>query len=185
MSEPIRIETPLGDEDVAGLKAGDRVLISGVIYTGRDAAHKRLVDLIDKGEELPLDIKGQIIYYVGPTPARPGKPIGSAGPTSSYRMDPYSPRLMEKGLKGMIGKGMRSKEVIEAMKQYRAVYMAAVGGAAALIARRIKKSEIIVYEDLGPEAIRRLEVEDFPAIVVNDIWGNDLYVEGTRRYERS
>ena len=161
------------------------MLISGVIYTGRDAAHKRLVDLIDRGEELPLDIKGQIIYYVGPTPARPGKPIGSAGPTSSYRMDSYSPKLMEKGLKGMIGKGMRSKEVIEAMKKYRAVYMAAVGGAAALIARRIKKSEIIAYEDLGTEAIRRLEVEDFPAIVVNDIWGNDLYVEGIRRYERS
>ena len=185
MSEPIRIETPLSDDDVEGLKAGDRVLISGVIYTGRDAAHKRLVDLIDKGEELPLDIRGQIIYYVGPTPARPGKPIGSAGPTTSYRMDSYSPQLMEKGLKGMIGKGMRSKEVIEAMKKYKAVYMAAVGGAAALIARRIKKSEIIAYEDLGPEAIRRLEVEDFPAIVVNDIWGNDLYSEGVRRYERA
>lgn len=185
MSEPIRIETPLSDEDVERLRAGDRVLISGVIYTGRDAAHKRLVDLIDRGEKLPLDIEGQIIYYVGPTPARPGKPIGSAGPTSSYRMDSYSPKLMEKGLKGMIGKGMRSKEVIEAMKKYKAVYMAAVGGAAALIARRIKKSEIIVYEDLGPEAIRRLEVEDFPVIVVNDVWGNDLYVEGMRRYERS
>jgi fumarate hydratase subunit beta len=185
MSEPIRIETPLSDEDVEGLKAGDRVLISGVIYTGRDAAHKRLVDLIDRGEELPLDIKGQIIYYVGPTPARPGKPIGSAGPTSSYRMDSYSPKLMARGLKGMVGKGMRSKEVIDAMKKYKAVYMAAVGGAAALIARRIKKSEIIAYEDLGTEAIRRLEVKDFPAIVVNDIWGNDLYVEGIRRYERS
>jgi len=184
MSEPIRIKTPLSDGDVERLKAGDRVLISGVIYTGRDAAHKRLVDLIDRGGELPLDLRGQIIYYVGPTPARPGKPIGSAGPTSSYRMDPYSPKLMEKGLKGMIGKGMRSQEVIEAMKKYKAVYMAAVGGAAALIARRIKKSEILAYEDLGPEAIRRLEVEDFPAIVVNDIWGNDLYVEGVRRYGR-
>ena len=185
MSEPIRIKTPLSDGDVERLKAGDRVLISGVIYTGRDAAHKRLVDLIDRGGELPLDLRGQIIYYVGPTPARPGKPIGSAGPTSSYRMDPYSPKLMEKGLKGMIGKGMRSQEVIEAMKKYKAIYMAAVGGAAALIARRIRKSEIIAYEDLGPEAIRRLEVEDFPAIVVNDIWGNDLYVEGIRRYGRS
>ncbi len=185
MSEPIRIETPLSDEDVERLKAGDRVLISGVIYTGRDAAHKRLVDLIDRGEELPLDIRGQIIYYVGPTPPRPGKPIGSAGPTSSYRMDSYSPKLMAKGLKGMIGKGMRSKEVIDAMKKYKTVYMAAVGGAAALIARRIKKSEIIAYEDLGPEAIRRLEVEDFPVIVVNDTWGNDLYVEGVRRFERS
>jgi fumarate hydratase subunit beta len=174
MSGPIRIRTPLSDGDVERLKAGDRVLISGIIYTGRDAAHK----------ELPLDFRGQIIYYVGPTPARPGKPIGSAGPTSSYRMDAYSPQLMEKGLKGMIGKGMRSQEVIEAMKKYKAVYMAAVGGAAALIARRIKKSEIVAYEDLGPEAIRRLEVEDFPAIVVNDIWGNDLYVEGVRRYGR-
>ncbi len=185
MSEPIRIETPLSDEDVERLKAGDRVLISGVIYTGRDAAHKRLVDLIERGEELPLDIRGQIIYYVGPTPPRPGKPIGSAGPTSSYRMDSYSPKLMAKGLKGMIGKGMRSKEVIDAMKKYKTVYMAAVGGAAALIARRIKKSEIIAYEDLGTEAIRRLEVEDFPVIVVNDTWGNDLYVEGVRRFERS
>jgi fumarate hydratase subunit beta len=185
MSEPIRITTPLSDEDVEGLKAGDHVLISGVIYTGRDAAHKRLAGLIDRGEELPIDLRGQIIYYVGPTPARPGKPIGSAGPTTSYRMDPYSPKLMEKGLKGMIGKGMRSQEVIEAMKKYKAIYMAAVGGAAALIARRIKKSAVIAYEDLGPEAIRRLEVEDFPAIVVNDIWGKDLYVEGLRRYGRS
>ncbi len=184
MSEPIRIETPLSDEDVERLKIGDRVLITGVLYTGRDAAHKRLVDLIDRGDEIPFDIKGQIIYYVGPTPARPGKPIGSAGPTSSYRMDPYSPQLMEKGLKGMIGKGMRSQEVVDAMKRFKAVYLAAVGGAAALIARRIKKSELIAYEDLGPEAIRRLEVEDFPAIVVNDIWGNDLYVEGVKRFER-
>jgi fumarate hydratase subunit beta len=179
------METPLSDEDVERLRAGERVIISGLIYTGRDAAHKRLIDLIDKGQELPFDIRGQIIYYVGPTPARPGKPIGSAGPTTSYRMDPYSPKLMERGLKGMIGKGMRSQEVIDAMKRFKAVYMAAVGGAGALIARRIKKSEIIAYEDLGPEAIRRLEVEDFPAIVVNDVWGNDLYVEGVRRYERT
>jgi fumarate hydratase subunit beta len=185
MSEPIRIEAPLSDEDVGGLKAGERVLISGVIYTGRDAAHQRLVDLIDGGEELPFDIRGQIIYYVGPTPARPGKPTGAAGPTSSYRMDPYSGKLMERGLKGMIGKGMRSQEVVDAMKRFKTVYMAAVGGAGALIARRIKKSEIVAYEDLGPEAIRRLEVEDFPAIVVNDIWGNDLYVEGMKRYERT
>ncbi len=184
MSEPIRIETPLNDEDVERLKIGDRVLITGALYTGRDAAHKRLVDLIDRGDEIPFEIKGQIIYYVGPTPARPGKPIGSAGPTSSYRMDPYSPQLMEKGLKGMIGKGMRSQEVVDAMRRFKAVYLAAVGGAAALIARRIKKSEIIAYEDLGPEAIRRLEVEHFPAIVVNDIWGNDLYVEGVKRFER-
>ena len=182
MSEPIRIEAPLSDEDVERLKMGDRVFISGIIYTGRDAAHQRLVDLIERGEELPFDIRGQIIYYVGPTPPRPGKPIGSAGPTTSYRMDAFSPKLMEKGLKGMIGKGMRSQEVIDAMKRYKAVYMAAVGGAAALIARRIKQSEIVAYEDLGPEAIRRLEVEDFPTIVVNDTRGNDLYVEGVRRY---
>jgi fumarate hydratase subunit beta len=129
MSEPIRIETPLSDEDVERLKVGDRVLINGVIYTGRDAAHKRLLDLIEKGEELPFDIAGQIIYYVGPTPARPGKPTGSAGPTSSYRMDPYSPKLMEKGLRGMIGKGMRSRDVIDAMRKFKAIYMAAVGGA--------------------------------------------------------
>lgn len=184
MREPIRITAPLRDEDVERLKAGDRVLISGLIYTGRDAAHKRLIDLIDRGEELPFDIRGQIIYYVGPTPARPGRPIGSAGPTSSYRMDPYSPKLMERGLKGMVGKGMRSREVIDAMKRCKAIYMAAVGGAAALIARRIKKSEVIAYEDLGTEAIRRLEVEDFPAIVVNDVWGNDLYLEGVREYGR-
>ncbi len=184
MIEPIRIKAPLRDEDVERLKAGDRVLISGLIYTGRDAAHKRLIDLIDRGEELPFDIRGQIIYYVGPTPARPGRPIGSAGPTSSYRMDPYSPKLMERGLKGMVGKGMRSREVIDAMKRCKAIYMAAVGGAAALIARRIKKSEVIAYEDLGTEAIRRLEVEDFPAIVVNDVWGNDLYLEGVREYGR-
>ncbi|UCD71627.1 MAG: Fe-S-containing hydro-lyase [Syntrophobacterales bacterium] len=185
MSEPIRMETPLSDEDVERVKIGDRVLITGALYTGRDAAHKRLIDLIERGEELPFDIKGQIIYYVGPTPARPGRPAGSAGPTSSYRMDPYSPKLMERGLKGMIGKGMRSQDVIDAMRKFKAIYMAAVGGAGALIARRIKKSEIIAYEDLGPEAIRRLEVEDFPAIVVNDIWGNDLYGEGVRRYERT
>jgi len=184
MSEPIRIKTPLNDEDVEKLKAGDRVLISGVMYTGRDAAHRRLVELIEREEELPFDVRGQIIYYVGPTPARPGKVIGSAGPTTSYRMDPFAPKLLERGLKGMIGKGMRSKEVIDAMRRFKAVYMAAVGGAGALIARRIKQSEIIAYEDLGPEAIRRLEVEEFPVIVVNDIWGNDLYVEGVKQYER-
>jgi len=184
MSEPIRIQAPLSDEDVERLKIRERVLISGVIYTGRDEAHKRLIDLIDGGQDLPFDIRGQIIYYVGPAPARPGRPIGSAGPTTSYRMDPYSTKLMERGLKGMIGKGMRSQEVIDAMKRFKAIYMAAVGGAAALIARRIKKSEVIAYEDLGTEAIRRLEVEDFPAIVVNDVWGNDLYLEGVREYGR-
>ena len=184
MSEPIRIRTPLRDGDVERLKAGDQVLITGVLYTGRDAAHKRMVDLLNRGGELPFDIRGQVIYYVGPTPPKPGMPIGAAGPTTSYRMDAYSPRLMACGLKGMIGKGMRSKEVIDAMKRYRCIYMAAVGGAGALLSKRIKKAEVIAYEDLGPEAIRRLEVEEFPVILVNDIRGNDLYEEGARQYRR-
>lgn len=179
-----RITPPLTDEDVLGLRIGDSVLITGVLYTGRDLAHKRLFDAIKSGQLLPFDIKGQIIYYVGPAPAKPGYPIGPAGPTTSYRMDPYAPLLMEKGLKGMIGKGNRGKEVIEAMKRYKAVYFAAVGGAAALISKRIKKSEIIAYEDLGTEAVRRIEVEDFPVIVVNDAYGGDLYEEGIKRYKR-
>jgi fumarate hydratase subunit beta len=152
------------------------------MLTGRDAAHKRLVDLIEKGEELPVDLKGQIIYFVGPTPTRPGEAIGSAGPTTSYRMDAYSPILIERGLKGMIGKGSRSREVVDAMGKYKAVYFAAVGGAAALISRRIVSSEVLAYEDLGPEAIRRLEVKDFPVIVVNDTQGNDLYEQGVKEY---
>lgn len=185
MADPIRLKPPLTDEDVRRLKIGDRVLISGIIYTGRDAAHKRLFDLLKEGKDLPFDIKGQIIYYVGPTPARPGQVFGSAGPTTSYRMDAYSPALIEKGLKGMIGKGMRSEAVKEAMKKYKAVYFAATGGAGALLAKRVKKAEVVAYEDLGPEAIRRLEVEDLPVIVINDIWGNDLYIEGERRYRKS
>ncbi|UCF89611.1 MAG: Fe-S-containing hydro-lyase [bacterium] len=164
------------------LRAGDRVLITGTMLTGRDAAHKRLVDLIQKGEKLPVDLKGQIIYFVGPTPTRPGEAIGSAGPTTSYRMDAYSPILIERGLKGMIGKGSRSREVVEAMVRHKAVYFAAVGGAAALISRRILSSEILAYEDLGPEAIRRLQVKDFPVIVVNDTEGNDLYEQGVKEY---
>lgn len=176
------ISAPLTDAEVENLRIGDQVYISGVIYTGRDAAHKRLVDLLDKGEELPVDLRGQIIYYVGPSPAKPGQVIGSAGPTTSYRMDAYAPRLLEKGLKVMIGKGLRSQEVKDAMKKYKAVYLAAVGGAAALIARCIKKAEIVAYEDLGPEAIRRLEVENLPAIVVNDCHGGDLYQEGVKKY---
>ncbi len=184
MTKPIRLTTPLNDEDVERLKMGDRILFSGVLYTGRDAAHKRMVELLDRGGELPFDIRGQVIYYVGPSPPRPGQVIGAAGPTTSYRMDAYSPRLMEQGLKGMIGKGMRSRQVIEAMMRYRSVYMAAVGGAGALLSKCIKKAEVIAYEDLGPEAIRRLEVEDFPVIVVNDVRGNDLYEEGSKRYRR-
>jgi fumarate hydratase subunit beta len=184
MSAAIRLTTPLTDSDVEKLKIGDKVLLNGVIYTGRDAAHKRLYELIMAGKPLPVDIQGQVIYYVGPAPAKPGQPIGSAGPTTSGRMDAYSPKLLEMGLKGMIGKGMRKKEVIEAMKKYKAVYFAATGGGGALLAKTIKKAQIIAYEDLGPEAISRLEVEDFPVIVVNDSKGNDLYQEGMRKYAR-
>jgi fumarate hydratase subunit beta len=184
MSEPIRLKTPLTDKDVEKLKIGDRVLINGIIYTGRDAAHKRLFDLLKQGKDLPFDIQGQIIYYVGPTPAKPGQAFGSAGPTTSYRMDAYSPTLMERGLKGMIGKGMRSDTVKEAMKKHKVVYFAATGGAGALLAKRVKKAEVVAYEDLGPEAIRKLEVEDLPVIVVNDVRGNDLYVEGEREYKK-
>jgi fumarate hydratase subunit beta len=184
MSEAIRLKTPLSDADVEKLKAGDKVLLNGVIYTGRDAAHKRLFDLLQEKKPLPIDLQGQVIYYVGPAPAKPGQVIGSAGPTTSGRMDAYSPRLMEMGLKGMIGKGMRKKEVVEAMKKYRAVYFAATGGAGALLAKAIKKAQVVAYEDLGPEAINRLEVEDFPVIVVNDTKGNDLYEEGMRKYAR-
>jgi fumarate hydratase subunit beta len=182
MSKQIRLTTPLSDGDVENLKIGDKVLLNGVLLTGRDAAHKRLFDLIKNGKDLPVDIKGQVIYYVGPTPAKPGNPIGSAGPTTSYRMDPYAPTLIELGLKGMIGKGNRSQEVIESMKKHKAVYFGATGGAGALIAKRIKKAKIVAYEDLGPEAIRILEVEDFPVTVVNDCNGNDLYREGIKKF---
>jgi len=184
VQESVSIDTPLSDAVVEKLKVGDRVLISGVIYSARDAAHKRLVELIKAGEKLPFDLMGQVIYYVGPTPPKPGMAIGSAGPTTSYRMDPYAPILMEKGLKGMIGKGFRGQEVIEAMKKYRAVYFAATGGAGALISKMIKKVEVVAYEDLETEAIRRMEVEDFPVIVVNDIQCNDLYKQGKERYKR-
>jgi fumarate hydratase subunit beta len=184
MIEPIRLKTPLTDRDAEKLKIGDRVLLNGVIYTGRDAAHKRLHDLLQSGKDLPFDIRGQIIYYVGPTPAKPGQVLGSAGPTTSYRMDAFAPALIEKGLKGMIGKGMRSDQVKEAMKRHKAVYFAATGGAGALLAKRVKKAEVVAYDDLGPEAIRRLVVEDLPVIVVNDVQGNDLYVEGAKKYRR-
>lgn len=180
----IRITMPLTDKVIKSLKTGDKVLISGVVYTARDAAHKRLVNTIKDKEKLPFNLKGQIIYFTGPTPASPGKVIGSAGPTTSSRMDSFSPILIKKGLKGMIGKGPRGKEVVDAIKKNKAVYFAAVGGAAALLSKSIKKSDIIAYEDLGTEAIRRLEVEDFPVIVVNDIYGNDLYIEGAKRYSK-
>ncbi|WP_411679072.1 Fe-S-containing hydro-lyase [Clostridium thailandense] len=180
-----KITTPLTEEKVKELKAGDSVLISGVIYTARDAAHKRLVELLDKGEKLPIDVEDSIIYYVGPTPAKPGQPIGSAGPTTSYRMDSYAPRLLDIGLRGMIGKGLRSKEVIESMKKNKAVYFAAIGGAAALMGKSIKKAELVAYEDLGSEAIRRLEVEDLPVVVVIDSEGNNLYEMGQQQYLNS
>jgi fumarate hydratase subunit beta len=180
----MKLTTPLTDEAVEKLRAGDKVSITGTIYVGRDAAHKRLVATLDAGEPLPFDPQGQIIYYMGPAPAKPGDPIGSAGPTTSYRMDPYAPRLMEVGLKGMIGKGNRSLPVRDAMQRYKAIYMAAIGGAGALIAKSIKKAEVIAYDDLGAEALRRLEVENFPAIVVNDILGGDAYADGLKEYNR-
>ena len=181
-SARISLETPLRKEDVEKLRIGDRVFISGIIYTARDTAHRRLIEAIDRGEQPPLDPEGQVIYFAGPSPARPGRPIGSIGPTTSYRMDPYSPRLMEKGLRGMIGKGSRSPEVREAMKQYGCVYFGATGGAGALLARAVEKSEIVAFEDLGPEAIRRLWVKDFPAMVINDVHGGDLYSEGQSKF---
>ncbi|MFB0566573.1 MAG: Fe-S-containing hydro-lyase [Candidatus Aminicenantaceae bacterium] len=177
-----RIETPVTDEVIAQLKAGDRVYITGYLYTGRDAAHKKLIELVNEGKELPLDIQGQFIYYVGPTPARPGKPIGSAGPTTSYRMDSYAPTLYSLGLKGTIGKGSRNEDVKEALKKYKGVYLAAVGGAGALISKSIVGSEVIAYPELGPEAIRRVKVKDFPCIVINDMYGGDLYQEGKEQY---
>ena len=176
------IHTPLTEEKVRELRAGDEVLITGVIYTARDAAHKKMVKLLDYDKKLPIDIQDAIIYYVGPSPAKPGEVIGSAGPTTSYRMDPYAPRLLDKGLKGMIGKGTRSKEVIESMKNNCAVYFAAIGGAAALMGKSIKKAELIAYEDLGSEAIRRLEVENMPVVVVIDCYGNNLYEIGQKKY---
>jgi len=180
----MNITTPLTDEVIAKLRAGNKVTITGTIYVGRDAAHKRMIEALDKGEPLPFDLRGQIIYYMAPSPAKPGQVIGSAGPTTSYRMDPYTPRLLAEGLKGMIGKGNRSPQVREAMQKYSAVYFAVVGGAAALMAKRIKSAQVIAYDDLGTEALRRLEVEDFPAIVVNDIYGGDAYEEGKAKYAR-
>jgi fumarate hydratase subunit beta len=178
-----RIQLPLNEETIAGLKAGDTVLLSGVLYVARDAAHRRIVEALERGEPLPFDIKGQTVYYMGPSPAKPGKVIGSAGPTTSVRMDTYTPRLLAEGLKGMIGKGVRSDEVKDAVKKYKAVYFAAVGGAGALLSKTIIGSEVVAYKDLGPEAVLRLEVKDFPATVINDIHGGDLYVEGRHKYQ--
>lgn len=178
----ITVKTPLTREQARQLKSGDSVLLSGVIYTARDAAHKRLCELVAQGKELPLDVKDSIIYFVGPTPARPGQAIGSAGPTTSYRMDAYSPTMIEQGLTGMIGKGKRNEEVVAAMKKHGAVYFGAIGGCGALLSKCIKKAEVIAYDDLGAEAIRRLEVEDFPVIVVIDAEGNNLYETGRAAY---
>lgn len=183
MIEETILHTPLKDEDVEKLAAGDKVLLNGKIYTARDAAHKRLIQLLKDGKTLPIDIRGQTIYYVGPTPEKPGEVIGSAGPTTSGRMDPYTTMLLDAGLKGMIGKGQRSKEVIDAMIRNRSVYFAATGGAGVLLAKSIKKSKIIAYEDLGPEAIREIYVENFPCIVAIDIKGRDLYESAPKKYQ--
>lgn len=176
------LRLPLRAEDVQMLRAGDTVFLTGEIYTGRDAAHKRLAALLDAGQPLPIDLKGQTIYYVGPAPASPGHAVGSAGPTTSYRMDAYTPRLLQMGLRGMIGKGMRDEAVRQAMQRYGAVYFGAVGGAAALISRHIKKSEVVAYPDLGPEAIHRFTIEHFPVIVLMDAHGGNLYASGPAQY---
>ena len=182
MSEPIRLTTPLTQDKVRSLHIGDRVLISGTIYAARDAAHKRLTEALDRGEKLPVDLRGQVVYYVGPSPAKPGQAIGAAGPTTSGRMDAYTPRLIAEGLKGMIGKGYRKPEVVEAMKKYGVPYLAAVGGAGALISQSIKKYTVLAYPDLGPEAVAAMEVEDFPTIVVIDSTGDNYYETGQAPY---
>jgi fumarate hydratase subunit beta len=177
------LNAPIKDDSLEKLNIGDRAYLNGVIYTARDSAHKRMIDALDEGKELPFEIAGSVIYYVGPTPARPGNVIGSAGPTTSYRMDKYAPRLLDLGLKGMIGKGNRSDDVIRSIVKNKAVYFAATGGVGALISKCIVKSEVIAFEELGPEAIRRLEVKNFPAIVVIDTNGKNLYEEGIKKYK--
>ena len=183
MPEAKRITLPLTNEILKDLKTGDSLSLTGVIYVARDAAHKRMVEALAQGKALPFDIKGATIYYMGPSPARPGRVIGSAGPTTSGRMDAYAPRLMAEGLKGMIGKGLRSKAVKDAMVKHKAVYLGAIGGAGAIISKSIKKAEVVAYEELGAEALRRLEVADFPVTVINDIYGGDLYEEGKAKYQ--
>lgn len=180
----IELKSPVDESLVRSLRAGDTVHITGVIYTGRDAAHKRLVELLARGEALPIDVNNAIIYYVGPTPAKPGRVIGSAGPTSSYRMDPYAEPLLQQGLKVMVGKGSRSNQFKQLLKQYGAVYLSAIGGAAATISETITKCEVVAYEDLGAEAIHRLEVQDFYAIVTYDSVGNDLFEQGIEKYKK-
>jgi fumarate hydratase subunit beta len=180
----IHIQAPVVSDELDSLRAGDIVAISGYIYTGRDAAHKRLIECLESGKKLPVDFKGQFIYHVGPAPAKPGHASGSAGPTTSYRMDPYTPALLDQGLKAMIGKGFRSQAVIESMKKHKAVFFGATGGAAALIARSITKVEVVAYEDLGTEAIHKLYVVDFPAIVIIDSLGNNLYESEPPKYKK-
>ena len=184
MEEIRKLKLPLSIDEIKSLKAGDKVELTGVIYTGRDAAHKRLVELLDKKMNLPIDVNGATIYYVGPTPAKPGRAIGSAGPTSSYRMDPFAEPLLKEGLKLMIGKGPRSKEYRDLLVKYNALYLSAIGGAAASISESIKKCDLVCYEDLGAEAIYRLEVDGFFAIVTYDTYGNDLFTDGIKKYSK-
>lgn len=177
-----KIQTPLTEDDVKKLKVGDRVSLSGIVYTARDAAHKRMVELVKQGKPLPFDLAGSVIYYVGPSPARPGQVIGAAGPTTSYRMDSYTPVLLEHGVRGMIGKGQRSEEVIRAMKKHPSVYFGATGGAGALISKSIVEAQVIAFDDLGTEAVRRLRIEDMPLVVINNCSGDDLYVLGRKQW---
>jgi fumarate hydratase subunit beta len=179
-----RIKTPLTDDVIRELRAGEKVFLSGYVYTARDAAHKRFIDALDRGENLPFDIKDQVIYYCGPSPAPPGKVIGACGPTTSSRMDAYAPTLLSLGLKGMIGKGKRSQAVRDAIRKYGAIYFGGTGGAGALLSKSVISSEIIAYEDLGPEAVRRLEVKDMPLFVINDVFGSDLYETGMLKYRK-
>jgi fumarate hydratase subunit beta len=179
-----RIQSPLAESAVLSLRSGESVLLSGLLFTARDAAHRRFCDLLDRGEKLPVDLSGQVLFYAGPVPARPGKIIGPIGPTSSYRMDPFTPRLLERGLKGMIGKGNRSDSVVRSIIENKAVYFAAVGGTAALGAGRVRQAEIVAFEDLGPEAVYRLEVEDFPLVVAVDCTGGNVFADGVERYKR-
>lgn len=180
----MELRIPLSREDVEPLRSGDVVRLHGVLYTARDAAHARMKEALERGEPLPFDPEGQVVYYTGPAPARPGHPIGPAGPTTASRMDPYAPLLIERGLRGMVGKGVRSREVVEAMRRHGCVYFGAVEGTAALLAKCVREAEVVAYEDLGAEAVRRLLVEDFPAVVINDLHGGDLYREGRERWRR-
>jgi fumarate hydratase subunit beta len=182
--DTIELTTPLHDDDVARLHAGDQVVLSGVLYTARDAAHERLAALLARGEALPVDLRDQVLYYCGPTPPRPGRPIGAAGPTTATRMDPYTPALLAAGLRGMIGKGRRGPEVREALVRHRAVYFAAVEGTAALLGQRVRVAQVVAFPELGPEAIYRLEVDRFPLVVANDVYGRDVCELGRRRYAR-